>query len=333
VGQLRTTDARAHRAAAEGAQSSAAPHPYRGFALRAALGLGLLAFLLHRFGGSAVFSLLSRERPGYFAAAVALSVAGQVMTAYRWRLLAAVVSIRGPFREFVGYYFVGLFTNLFVPGMVGGDAARALYLGRRHGRLGPAVASVVADRGIGLIALLWFAAAAAWLINDGALPLTVTRPTIAIGMVAFAAYIAAPLIARIEKFMPHRLERYAALITPYLHRPATLIPPIVLALLLHASVVIAQYILALGLSLSIPLSVFMLCVPIAGVFASLPLTLNGLGLREGAYAVLFGMFGVANADAVALGLLCFASSVVLGLTGTLPFLVIENPGSASGRGG
>ncbi|HEY5176542.1 MAG TPA: lysylphosphatidylglycerol synthase domain-containing protein, partial [Terriglobales bacterium] len=64
--------------------------------------VGLLAFLLHRFGGSAVCSLLSRERPGYFAAAVALSVAGQVMTAYRWRLLAAVVSIRGPFREFVG---------------------------------------------------------------------------------------------------------------------------------------------------------------------------------------------------------------------------------------
>jgi glycosyltransferase 2 family protein len=301
------------------------PRSWRGLAVRALLGAGLLAFLLHRFGGSAVLTLLARERLGYFAAVVAIYIAGQVMSAYRWRLVATVVSIRAPFREFVAYYFIGVFTNLFVPGLVGGDAARALYLGRSHGRLGPAAASALADRGAGFLVVLWFAAGAAWWLNDGMLPPSVTTPTIAIGVLALAGYLAFPLIARLEKFMPHRMVRYAAMITPYLHRPAALIPAMILSLVLQVSLVVGQYILALGLGLSIPFSIFFLCVPIAGVFASLPLTLNGLGVREGAYAVLFGMAGVASADAVALGLLYFAASMVVGLTGVIPFLTTPTP--------
>src|SRR5262249_57078600 len=94
------------------------------------------------------------------------------------------------------YYFVGMFTNLFVPGLVGGDAARAVYLGRRHHRLGEAAASVVADRGVGMLALFWFAWAMTLLMRD-AVPAEVIKPTAAAGALAFAAFAAAPLIARL----------------------------------------------------------------------------------------------------------------------------------------
>ena len=109
---------------AGGAGAPAPGHPYRGFLVRAILGLALLTFLISHSGGKAILSLLARERVAYFAAAVALYVAGQVMSAYRWQLLAARVSIHGPFREFLAYYFIGIFTNLFVPGLVGGFSGR-----------------------------------------------------------------------------------------------------------------------------------------------------------------------------------------------------------------
>ena len=60
---------------------------------------------------------------------------------------------------------------------------------------------------------------------------------------------------------------------------------------------------------------FLLIVPISGVLASLPVTLNGLGLRETAYLFLFGMAGVSRDDAIALGLLYFAATMVGGLFG------------------
>lgn len=311
-----------------GRAADAAPaqrHSYRGFALRAVASAALIAFLVWESGTSAILSLLAHERPACFAAAVACYVIGLAISSYRWQLLAAVVSIRGPSREFLAYYFIGAFTNLFVPGVLGGDAARALYLGRKHGLLGPAAASVVADRSVGLLALFWFAAAAAWLGNSGLLPPAVIRPVILIGVVSLAGFLAAPLIARGEWLMPRRLARYAGLITPYLRHPPTLVPPIVLSLLVQASLVIGQYLLALGLGLSMPFLLFVLCVPIANVFASIPLTLNGLGVREGAYTILFGMAGLGRADAVALGLLWFASSMLGRLVGIFPFLATEAP--------
>lgn len=317
------TEARPDWSGAE--PSSPRGHPYLSFGLRAAFGLAVIAFLMRRYGGSTIFSLVARERLAYFVAAIAAYLAGLTMSAWRWQLLAASLKILAPFREFLAYYLVGAFTNLFVPGLVGGDAARTLYLARRHSRLGAAAATVIADRGVGLLALFWFAAAAAWLLNRATLPPAVIRPTILIGILALAAYLAAPFVARTEKLMPRRLARYAALVTPYLRQPVSLVPAIILSLLLQASLVISQYLLALGLGLAIPFSLFVLCVPVANVFAALPLTLNGLGVREGAYAVLFGMAGVGRADAVALGLLWFVSTMLGGLVGIVPFLTTETP--------
>jgi glycosyltransferase 2 family protein len=69
----------------------------------------------------------------------------------------------------------------------------------------------------------------------------------------------------------------------------------------------------------------MLCVPIANVFASLPITLNGLGVREAAYLVLFGSAGLSKPDTIALGLLWFASTMIGGLSGIFAFVTTKLP--------
>ncbi|HYB90093.1 MAG TPA: lysylphosphatidylglycerol synthase transmembrane domain-containing protein [Candidatus Binataceae bacterium] len=310
----------------EPAQAPPPPvHPYRAFAFRAGLGFAVVAFLLWHFDARPVLRVLAREKLGHFAATVALYVASQVMSSYRWSLLAGLLQVRGRYSEFLAYYFVGTFTNLFVPGLVGGDAARAIYLGRRHDRMGEAVASVIADRGIGLVALFWFAAAVAIFLNRSALPPSVIRPTIAVGAVAMLGYLAAPYLVRLTRYAPARLRAAAEVATPYLLHPQSLIPAIVLSVLLQASLAVCQWLLACGLGLETPLSLFLLCVPIANVFASVPLTLNGLGIRETAYLVLFGMAGVARQDAIALGLLWFAATILGGLVGGIAFVRTPMP--------
>src|SRR5579864_9299501 len=167
----------AHSGHAADAQSRPS-HPYRAFAMRIGLGIAIVGFLLWHYDARPALRSLSRERPWYFVATVAIYVAGQVMCAWRWQLLAARLNLRGPFVEFMRYYFVGVFTNLFVPGLVGGDAARAFYLGRRHGRMGEAIASALADRTYGLLALFWLAALTALTMNHGTLPANVVRPIV-----------------------------------------------------------------------------------------------------------------------------------------------------------
>jgi len=295
--------------------------------MRAGLGVAVVAVLLWRYDARPIFRILGRERPVYFAAVVLLYVAGQAMCAYRWQLLAALLKVHGRYSEFLAYLFVGMFTNLFVPGLLAGDAARSVYLGRRHGRMGEAIASVVADRGAGLLGLFWLAAFAAVFLNFAPNPSSVIAPTVIVGAFTFAGFLAAPLIARLIHLMPRPIRRAGGIVAPYLHHPAALVPSIALSIVLQITLALGQYILAAGFGLTVPLSLFILCVPIANVFASLPLTLNGLGIRETANLLLFGMAGMRKEDAIALGLLWFAVTMVGGLTGSIAFVTTPTPGA------
>lgn len=285
------------------------------------LGVGLLGLLLSRLDRVALLQILGRERVSYFIAAVAIYISGQVVASVRWRYLAAMLAVRGRLGEFVAYFFVGVFTNLFVPGLVGGDAARALYLGRRHGALGRAAASVLADRAVGLLALVWFAAACAFSLGPQILPRAMLAPMLAAGVIAMLACPLMPAAIPLIRRMPAWLAKPAAMLTPYLGRPLDLLPAVGLSLVLHFSQVLCQYLLSVGLGFEIPFWFFLLCVPTTNFFAAMPVTLNGLGIREGSYVLLFSLIGLPKADAVALGLLWFATATLSGLVGGLAFIV------------
>jgi len=293
--------------------------------------VALVAVLLWRHDARPILRILGRERGSCFAAAVVLYLAGQALSSYRWKLLAAMLKMDGRYREFLAYYFIGVFTNLFVPGLLGGDAAKSVYLARRYGRMGEAIASVVADRGVGLLGLIWLAALAALFLNFTPLPPSVIIPTVAAGAISLAGFLASPLLARMLHLMPRPIRRAGGLVAPYLHNPAALAVPIALSIVLQTAMATSQYLLAVGLGLTVPLSLFILCVPIANVFASLPLTLNGLGIRESAYLLLFGMAGMRNEDAIALGLLWFAATAVGGLTGAIAFVTTPAPNGSQGE--
>ncbi|HLW70372.1 MAG TPA: lysylphosphatidylglycerol synthase transmembrane domain-containing protein [Candidatus Binataceae bacterium] len=296
-----------------------------GFAIRAGLGLALVVTLLWLCGADRVAQVLSRERPGFFVAAIALYFAGQMMSSYRWQLLARLNGFGGLWREYLAYYFVGVFTNLFVPGLVGGDAARARYLGLRHRRVGAAVASVVADRGVGLVALFWFAAIAALTATSVRIPAALIHLTVALGLTALLGYLAGPLLATVASRFSGRVRAIAEPLTPYLRNQRGMIVPLALSMVLQASLALCQYLLAVGMGIAIPFSAVLLIVPMANVVASIPLTINGLGVRESAYLLLFGLAGVARQDAIALGLVWFASTLVAGLSGLWPFVVTPAP--------
>jgi uncharacterized membrane protein YbhN (UPF0104 family) len=78
---------------------------------------------------------------------------------YRWYLLVRVLDLPFTLRNAVRLGMVGLFYNTFLPGSVGGDFVKAFFIARgQPGRRAAAVATVVADRLVGLFGLILFAA-------------------------------------------------------------------------------------------------------------------------------------------------------------------------------
>ncbi len=311
--------------APERAPASARARAYAGFALRAGLGLAVVGILLWRYDLRTIAGAFRREQPIYFLAAFGIYLSGLLIASFRWQLLARLVGIVDSYLRFLRYFLIGSFTNLFVPGLIGGDAARAIYIGRRHHQIAAAIASVAADRGTGIIALFWLAGIAA-IPMARVLPRSLLMTTIAVGTVTIAGFLCAPLLNRfLAASARARLKAIGATLAPYLGRPASLLPAIGLSLILQTDLAIAQWMLAVGLGLVTPLRVFLLCMPIANAFASIPITLNGLGLREATYLVMLGMAGVQHGDAVALGLLWFTATALAGLTGIVPFLMTGTP--------
>lgn len=303
------------------------------FGIKLAIGLSLAGVLLWRYDLGSTFHLVRRERLSLFAATGALFVGVQVISAFRWQLLARIVGVGGRYRDYLGYFFIGMFTNIFVPGLVGGDALRAIYLGRRHGRMAEAFASVAADRGAGLLGLVWFAALVSLLITKVQLPPSVLHVTLAVAALSVAAYLAAPLAVPFAL----RIKRLNSVLSPlarYLRSPIALLPALALSVALQFSFAFCQYVLGIALGLQIPLTVFLLTVPISNVIASIPISINGLGLREASYVVLMGIAGVSKNEAIALSISYFAATTLAGgLAGIIPFMLIQMPGAASAWSG
>jgi uncharacterized membrane protein YbhN (UPF0104 family) len=78
---------------------------------------------------------------------------------------------------------------------------------------------------------------------------------------------------------------------------------------------------ARALSLHVALPYFFLFVPLLAVIVSLPISLNGIGVREGAGIVLFGLVGVSRTQAFSLQFTTYLVAVAISLLGGLIFLL------------
>ena len=128
--------------------------------LRAAVSIGVLSWLAWRMDWAKLANAFAHLRLELWAAAVILYLATQVVSGWRWQLLARPLGFDGSVWKFTSLYFVGMFFNLLLPTSVGGDVVRAWYLDNRPGRRLPAMLSVLVDRASGLMLLILIACGA-----------------------------------------------------------------------------------------------------------------------------------------------------------------------------
>lgn len=302
-------------------------------ALRVLFSLAVLAVLIHQFGGGEIADIMLSCDPLLFAAAVALFLVGQWLNALRWRmLLIAGASRSPPLHDLYALIMAGSFFNFFLPSTVGGDLFRAELArhhvgGRRH-----AYGSIVVGRLLALLAVLALAAGglAAWLLLSG-------RPASGIAVVVTGAVFAGAIVAAMHRVRtrlepPSRLpdsrlgrtlRKAVEFLEPYLTRQRVLLSVFGLAVVSNiVGEVFAVSVLAAGIDVGVPLLVHFIAVPVILLVTLVPVTVNGIGLREAAAAYLYAALG-GEADAAVALLLTFTG--VLAVTSLLGGLVLLVP--------
>ena len=282
----------------------------------------LLAVLLRETDLQALRSALGRAQLTWVAAALAGYLLSQVISAYRWSLLARPLGFGESFRRFLVYYFSGMYLNLFAPSTVAGDVGRALFLASGRRKRALAMTTVIADRGTGFVALVLVGAAAILLLPQYPLPHAIrvaawlAPPLVVLGWLwgpRFAVRLLAP-----ENRWRRFVERDLA---PYWHDLRLLGVTLVVATLFHLLQIATQLVLAWALHLDAPGPFFLVFVPIVNMLGMLPISFSGIGIREAGYLYFLSQVGIDREAAVALGLLASAVVLASGLAGAPGFVL------------
>lgn len=262
--------------------------------LKIAVSLGGLAYIFWKIPLKEAASHWSTAMLPWVALILLLTFFSMLIQANRWRGLLLDDGKKVPFRTFYAYIALGYFFNNLLPGGFGGDAVKTISFGKRFGQTAQSVAAVAVSRIMGLLAM--------FLCFFIALPIVLSRFSIPDYYMIFI--IACSLIALLSVFMFLFLDKIKipdalAEKIPFIaklqnafsvyrhHKKAFLLSGIdsiwlqVFSILIHFA-----YFKAVGYSIDLwTITVF---TTITVTLTMLPISINGIGIRENVQVSLYG---------------------------------------------
>jgi glycosyltransferase 2 family protein len=304
------------------------------FLLKLLVSAGLIGYFLSRIDIEQFLQTFAAARFSYIAVALGVYLIAQGVSAVRWTMLARPLGIKTPFKDLLQYYLIGMFFNLFAPSTVGGDVSRVYYLvkdeeAEAKGRAVTTVhaaMSVLMDRAIGMVVLVWLGALGLLLFPDYAVPEPVRSATFLLAGGLLLGVLVMPVLRR---FMPEDGPQLAvklrlALRSYRLHWRA-LLAAAALSLTIHLIQAWMHTVMGRALGLELPFSFCLIVYPLVGTFAAIPISLNGLGLREGGYIFLLAVIGISAEQGIAFGILLLLIVAIDSMIGGLIFLLQQMP--------
>lgn len=289
---------------------------------------GLITFILSKANLSAVFAALGDVRVDWLLLAFFLQVVGPMVSAARWSGLLAALGVRPSFAYLYRSILVSQFFKQILPSTIGGDAVRARDAWKAGASVSAALTSVLLDRLLGLLVLVVFVAVALALSAEIGTRIPGVWIFIAAGLVGLVGVMAvmilpsvAPerLFARAVAVLPHqiahRLTKVSRALLAYRSKYSVLSRAMVLSIFLQAKVVLFYFALAMSLNISISFWNFFIIVPIATFVMMTPISINGIGLREGVFIFLLGLWGVDTETALAFAWLEYGTFLLFAVVG------------------
>lgn len=264
------------------------------------LALALLIVLLEEEGDGKLFSALRRVSIGYFLAAVVALSISRLFAAARWHILLKSAGVEIPFLRSIMLTFTGNFSSNFLPTTIGGDVARlagAMQLGYDRA---VCVASLVADRLIGLAGM------------SLALPLGLI-PVLSLGNGVSQSVALSALFQKGVDFAKRTFESFSI----WLKKPLALSGSMLATFGNMVFIYLAVYLLLLGIDHHVSYWLVAGLYTLTYFVTLVPISINGLGVQELSMTFLLTQLG---------GLSPSESATVALLTRLL-FIITSLPGA------
>lgn len=301
------------------------------FVLKLLLSAGLLTYLITTANLPDLLAVMRRIHPGYYLLALATGWTAVVLSAFKWQVLLASERLQCRLPELVRYYLVGIYFNNFLPTSFGGDAARVYLLSRKYGQHTTPLLSVLAERISGLIGLFLFLFLGT-LFGPRILDRQGFFAILLLGFVSlvflccgFHSRPRASLAKLVPAAVGERLKTLSEGLT-LIFRKGGVQWSVTWTSVMFQILNVLIYVLV-ARSLFIPLSFLQMLavVPLVTLLTMLPVSLNGLGIREGGFVLLLSEFQVPQAEALSLSFVFYSITLLLSMTGAICLLLSKNP--------
>jgi len=303
---------------------------------KAAVSIGLLALLFILLPWGQVREALGRLPPRVWLGVLAGFVLGHALGVAKWRLF--VNAARGGLRgiDAALCYSAGLFANLCLPSIVGGDLLRLGLAGKLTRRPEAALWGGIMDRLTDLLSMAILVTAGAILVRtrvEGWLSQVMT-----VGFVVGAGVLLLLLPLMVRRPLarwPRRLRRPVGRglvgLRQLWRRPGAAAAGLGLSLSIQGSFVLLNAWLGRSVGIEVDLAVWFLVWPLAKIASLMPISLGGLAVREASLAALLLPFGVPVSRSVVCSLLWQTVLIAGGLLGGLIWLVLHRSRHVSCR--
>jgi uncharacterized protein (TIRG00374 family) len=256
-------------------------------------------------------------------AAVLVTLIGVVLSAWRWQRVLAVFDVDVKLSTLTSHYLAGLFVGNVLPSTIGGDVLRISRVSNNTGSTTTAFASVALERLTGFVAL-------PLLVFVGFLlkPSLLDEDNAWIALLVAGITLGALSLILIVTGHPRLAGRFAdntnwTRFIGAIHlgvdnlrrRPRMAFSVLLTAVIYQASVVVAVALVFRTLDLPVPIAAAFSFVAAVAMVQVLPLSFNGLGVREGMLVLFLVPLGVSRGQAIAAGLLWFASMLIVSMCG------------------
>ncbi len=295
---------------------------------------GLLYFLVHKIGLRPVLIQLENAKISWLLLAIVVFTFSNLLGSLQWYLLLRYAGVQLHFFRVVQYYYIGLFfNNIFISNM-GGDFFRLFYISKQANNSSAAVSTVFLDRFLGFT-MLTFLAIMGGIYWSGAGGLAQIWPILLVLMFTWVLVIFVLFNKKLGTFFRFLLKWFVSekiliklrdiynLIYDFSRDKRLLAYLFSISFVIQLSRVFIHYFAGRAVGVEIGFVPFLIFIPIIALFASLPISVGGLGVREQTGVILFRRVGIPMAVTIPMEFLAYLLTVVCSLPGILFFVLID----------
>ncbi|MCF0215095.1 MAG: flippase-like domain-containing protein [Fibrobacteraceae bacterium] len=298
--------------------------------LKLLVSVGGLAFIFYKIPFGQVLGHWNMSMLPWVIATIVASTLTMVIQANRWKGL----SIQGPtipLKTYYAYTALGYFFNNLIPGGFGGDAVKSITFGKRFNQTSQSVSAVIIARIQGLLSLFIF--------FFGALPFVLVKYQVPIGYTLFmvgSSLLCLVLILfclfsdkiTIPQFILNRfsfISKMQESLSIYRSQKKQMFLSSLDSIWLQILTLFCSYAFFKAVGLNLDISIIIVFTSITTIVSMLPISLNGVGVREWVQISLFsGILGLEPAIVLSAGLLGYIPLLFQILQGVVVYIFISS---------